>query len=284
MKAKSLLIISSLVSAVLFSQVDMNYQNAIAQYENENYLDAISALSKSITQNATYEAVKLKADCYHKIEDYRNAVEYYIQAEEMNPFDSKLYTHRAAALMSTNDLELAIGDLKRALSLDPGNDEAYYYLGNWYFENFKLKQAIKSYNRALEINPEYTEALYMRAASYAESKEFQKAEDDFRTVRKNDPSIVQASYNIAMLKFDSEQYAEALDDLNALEDGFADNSEYYYFRAETKYLLKDKENACFDYRTAADLGDADAENIYYKICQKELGKKPKGRKKSYMTF
>ena len=87
-------------------------------------------------------------------------------------------------------------------------------------------------------------------------------------------AIYQQPVAIGMIFFDLEKYERALMEFEKVENDYKYSGEYFFFRAEAKYYLKDRKGSCTDYKMASDLGDQDSMNVYQNYC---LDNKDKGR-------
>ena len=56
-----------------------------------------------------------------------------------------------------------IDEYKKALTVDPGDENLYYNLGRAYMEAKMVDKAIAQFNKALEIYPDFKEALEVLA-------------------------------------------------------------------------------------------------------------------------
>jgi len=87
--------------------------------------------------------------------NYKVAEDYYNRALKIWPNYSYLYINIAVLKSATGFPVEAEANFKKALSLDPGNPEAYYYYGNWLKSTGKLVEAKELVNRGLQISPEH---------------------------------------------------------------------------------------------------------------------------------
>ena len=58
-------------------------------------------------------------------------------------------------------------ELRRAVALDPGDAEAWMWLGNLHRGQNKLREALGAYDRALEIEPMFWPAIANKIATLA---------------------------------------------------------------------------------------------------------------------
>jgi tetratricopeptide (TPR) repeat protein len=151
------------------------------------------------------------------------------------------------------DLQGAIADLDKAISLNPDYAEAYNSRGLTYRALKDYQKAIADYDKAIALNPKLALAYTNRGIIYHALKEYPKAIADF------DKAIeINANHTYAY-NSRGNTYAELKEHAKAIADytkAIEINSEYanaYYNRGNTYAELKDFPRAVMDYRKAADL-------------------------------
>ena len=65
-----------------------------------------------------------------------------------------------------HDLQMAINDLDKALTLNPRLVYAWFNKGNIYYSLGDYTSALECYNRALELRSDFPEAYYNRGLTY----------------------------------------------------------------------------------------------------------------------
>jgi tetratricopeptide (TPR) repeat protein len=216
----------------------------------------------------------LEADAYHKLREYDLAVSTYnrvLSRDEGNVF---AYMRRGAANLELGQFGFAIKDVKKALRLSPENPEANFHMGNICYDQNDLKNAVRYYKSAIEFRPRYSQAIYMLGAAKSELGQFNESEKAFEQVLEEYPD---AKYNLAVVKLEAKQFADALSLFNEAEAGGIQTADLYFFRAEAHFYSSDKHAACKDYKSAGNLSDEEAKEIYDQYCLK--GKKKSIRKK-----
>lgn len=229
-------------------------------YEQEDYVGAMKAFSKGylISLN-NYDVIMGLANSRHKLDLFKPAISLYDKAEEIRDDDPELFFSRGAAYVFINEFKKAIKDFNDCIELDPMHDRVYYYLG---FSNAQLsryKTAIENYTEEIKRNPDNAAAYYNRGAAKAELNNYEAGMDDFKVALEKEPELENGLFNIALSKLGMKQYEEAIKDLNQVI--LSDNknlSRAFFYRAEAKYELKRKEEACEDWQKAANLGHEQA--------------------------
>jgi len=103
--------------------------------------------------------------------------------------DALVHLNRGKDLYAEVDIDLAINEFEKAISIDKGLAEAYYYLGLIYIYKYNddnedvLDRGIAYLSTAIGIEPNFLEALTERGSAYASFKnDLQKAIADFSAV------------------------------------------------------------------------------------------------------
>jgi protein O-mannosyl-transferase len=172
---------------------------------------------------------------YNNLGNYRKAIEACDEAIKLIPKLEKIYYNqlekiyynRGLAYSKLGNYKQAVGDYDRAIEIDPTHAKAYNNRGIAYDILGNHRQAIGDFDRAIMTNPKYGEAYYNRGIVYGRLGNYEQAIGDF------DRAI---GFN--------QKYAEA-----------------YYNRAASHYSLGNQRQAFEDLKTAARLGDEDAQNF-----------------------
>ncbi len=123
-------------------------------------------LSVDIKQEkpSKFDELKLKANDYFKLKKYKEAIEYYTQAIELDNVSNNdrgiAYSNRSncyfniysSNLDDENLLTAAKNDIKIAISLNPTYMKAYYRLGKIYEAEEKYEKALSYYKKALYLD------------------------------------------------------------------------------------------------------------------------------------
>ena len=121
--------------------------------------------------------------------DLDGAIADFDRAITLNPKDEAPYYNRAQARRLKKDAAGAIADYTKAIELGSTNPAAYNNRGNARSENKDLDGAIADYTRAIELKPDYARAYYNRAFTKETKGDKTGAEADFKMARKLDPQL-----------------------------------------------------------------------------------------------
>jgi tetratricopeptide (TPR) repeat protein len=91
-----------------------------------------------------------------------------------------LHTDRGVAKWRLKQMEDAIADFTKAVSLNPDYAPAYNNRGNVYLDMNKAEDASKDFDRAIALAPDFGAAYANRANVNQKLKRFEEAERDFR--------------------------------------------------------------------------------------------------------
>eukprot|EP00924_Labyrinthula_sp_SR-Ha-C_P000858 maker-scaffold_7-snap-gene-6.35-mRNA-1 protein AED:0.01 eAED:0.01 QI:125/1/1/1/1/1/3/164/509 len=101
----------------------------------------------------TAVSFKLKGNEWYKQGKYREAIESYSKAIDLEPENSAFYNNRAAAYLMSGKTLNAITDARKSVKLDPENVKALVRLGKACFKKGLLKEAKSSLRLSLQKNP-----------------------------------------------------------------------------------------------------------------------------------
>jgi len=191
--------------------------------------------------------------------------------------DPKILVMRASAYLDLGTLDLSLDDLNRAKKRIPNDPYLYFTLGNYSLDMGDIKNALKNYKKSVEIYPDDEKVYFMMAIAYNEIGNYKRSIEIFETLTNTYP---QAKYNIAISYLQNDQPEVAMEMLDDLETVYKDDSDFFFYRAESKYQRNDKAGACMDYKKSADLGDEEADSIYNKYCLQNKKKAKSGRIKT----
>ena len=115
--------------------------------------------------------------------------------------------------------------------------------------------------------------------------------EDIRKAIALKPSIPGGRMSAAILLFELERYDEAVTafgEVIARDTALADLRDAHYYRGDSHYRMKRKEEACADWRASARLGDKDAGYIVSTYCETDeerIPRKPqRKRRRTEVSF
>lgn len=92
---------------------------------------------------------------YHSAHQFKDAATYYGKAVQADPRNVEAHTKLAISLFRSGDIDPAIAELNRALSLDPKNPNALFNLGMIRLQGKNdSKGALAAWQKLLKLNPQ----------------------------------------------------------------------------------------------------------------------------------
>lgn len=137
--------------------------------------DSAESLSDEVKKKA--EELKEKANEYFKNGDYSQAITYYSQAIEQNPYVAAYYGNRSFAHIKTESFGYALSDASKALQLDKNYIKAYYRRASANMALGKFKVALKDFESVVKVRPNDKDARakFSECKKIVQMQAFQKA-------------------------------------------------------------------------------------------------------------
>jgi tetratricopeptide (TPR) repeat protein len=130
-----------------------NRQFDLAIYDFTRALELTAEGDKSLR----FLIYEMRGDAYFGKSAWTSAIQDYWKAlvEDVDNENAKyVYLNRGLASLNNNDLESAIKDFDRAISIDPKLAEAYYGRGNAWLKKGDPQRALADAKEALKLRPE----------------------------------------------------------------------------------------------------------------------------------
>ena len=99
---------------------------------------------------------------------------------------------KAAAYLERHEWDKAVIELRNALQLAPGSDEAYYALGRAYLGQKKGREAFQAFRNAVDVNPDHTGAQLGLGRIFLLGNEVILAREKAELVLEKEPENVEA--------------------------------------------------------------------------------------------
>jgi tetratricopeptide (TPR) repeat protein len=130
-----------------------------AQKGNPLALPACDSLIRNYGGEADLQGHFIKGLYHAQVKEPEIAVKLFDSCISMQYNFSDAYREKAIALHNLSKYLEAAKTLELQLSIDPGNEEAYYWLGRSFEKLNQKEQAVKNYRMAVQFDPGYAEAL-----------------------------------------------------------------------------------------------------------------------------
>jgi tetratricopeptide (TPR) repeat protein len=178
---------------------------------------------------------------------------YLIEKQQMEI--SFFYTNRGSALMAMGQLDRAIEDFNKAITLDPSDYKAHANLGRTYKDMGQLNKAIESLDKAIALNPVFFEAYYDKGIAYGEAGLFDKSLESLTKSLEMEPKQPDAYISRGVSYARIGQHDRAMDDFNKAIHLNQDHALAYFNRGNLYRITGRKDSAVSDYKKACDLGN-----------------------------
>ena len=260
------------------------YDQALELYAAGKFELAMTTVELDIVEKATPDMLMLRADCRHKLGHFAEALEDYDRAKILGFDKDELYLNRGICKTSLALYESAKIDLSNYMQRHEEDARGFYWLATIEYMMMEHKASLRYLSEAIYLDSTYADAYYLRAANYADQNKMNLAFEDFQTAFELKPSEHRSKMNMAIIMLDMGQFKNAMELLSELRlENLAFKAEVLYYRGEALYNLHDMEGACGDWVEAANLGDADAESNYRRLCIDKKDK-PRFKRRLYVQF
>jgi len=144
------------------------FQSAVAQYDAGRLQDAAAQLEALLPYaSRTFEVHELLGLVYAGQSQDAKAVEQLQIAVRLKPDSAAARTNLAASLFHSGKSELAEGQFRKALELEPRDYDANHNLGELFIQSRRIPDAVPLLEKAQEIRPSYDNG-YDLALAYFE--------------------------------------------------------------------------------------------------------------------
>jgi len=108
-----------------------------------------------LTEESKEEATKIKAEANKAFvaHEFKKAADLYSKALDKNPFDATLWCNRAYARIKLEEHGYALNDAAKAISLDPKYVKAYFRRAQCHLQTLKPQLAVGDFKKVLAIEP-----------------------------------------------------------------------------------------------------------------------------------
>jgi tetratricopeptide (TPR) repeat protein len=157
--------------------------------------------------------------------EYDMAIGNLDRAIELNPNYGPAYSSRGYVYYYVmHEVDKAIADFNRAIELNPKDPDAYINRGMVYTAMGEYGRAITDYNRAIELNPKDELAYYIRGNAFKDKGEYGKAIADYNHAIELNPKNAITLRQLGAARFDAGDFkgasSELLRSLELKGDGY----------------------------------------------------------------
>lgn len=198
---------------------------------NKEALKSVNYILKLYPNNI--DALYLKANILQNENKYKNLAQLYISIYHIQPWEIQWKYKAALAYNKAMLFKESIKELEFYTRFDTLFADAYYYMGNSYFNLNNKQKAIENYSKSIQLYAGNADCYYERAVCHYDLNEFNKAFFDLCMALDLKPT-----------------------------DG-----RYYYQRGLVNFALNKSIASCRDFERAKQLGYIKAEDYIQRYCK-----------------
>lgn len=188
------------------------------------------------------EAYMECADMCFQIKNYKKALSIYEEAKQYFGPDSDLLVLIAECQINLNSFLSAKASLFTALSLDPYNDEIYFYLGECYTKERNWPSALNAYSKAIAIENNREEYHGGIALAYIQIGNYELAAKHLKRASEILPEESKYWFQYACILIKNNQLNLALELLDEADE-YTIDATLYYCKAAILTRLGEKKEA-----------------------------------------
>lgn len=177
------------------------------------------------------------------VEKISTTLEGYIK-ENPNAGDiADAYFNLGNLYYEAGEYEKAIGPLQKAVAQKPDDSDAHYTLGNAYYKLKRYAEAAKEFESMTRIEPKNDTVFYNLANAYLYQKKFQEASEQYKKAVSLNPKNSAAQYGIGLAYLNLRKSKEATEAFQKAINVDPDNADAHYFLAILKLESGDRKGA-----------------------------------------
>ncbi len=181
--------------------------------ETIRFDDAVTEMSKRITEKPTAENYHLRGIAYTSHQQHDKAVADFDKSLQLQPNDAGVFNNRGKAHYALGSYDSAIKDFSQAINADGEHFVAMNNRALCHIAKEEYKKALKDLNSAMKLNKNYPEALNNRGVVHAGLRQYKAAVKDYTAALKIDDSYMPAYGNRAFAYRKQGLLKEAVADL-----------------------------------------------------------------------
>jgi serine/threonine-protein kinase len=185
--------------------VPQNVDNAISLFKLALERDNRYALAKAGLGDAYWQKYEHTKDSQWAEQAKKSSA----AAIGLNDKLAQVYVTLGMIHTGTGNYDQAIGNLQRALALDPYNADAYRELAKAYEKRGRLQDAESTYRSAIAARPNYWGAHNELGGFYYRQGRYDEAEKEFRRVVELTPDNARGYKNLGVIAYSQKRYEEA---------------------------------------------------------------------------
>jgi tetratricopeptide (TPR) repeat protein len=198
----------------------------------KEYEKSLEAFEYAMAIDENFEpAYVCCGDVLYNLARYSDSVLLYLDAIKLCKPDKELYIKTAECYERLGEYAKSRSYLRKALTVDPYFDEAFYRIGETYRLEEKWRKAIVSFERAVKLSKENLDYLAALADAYLYAGEGEQALEIYERIFQLDPQSKQNWITLASAYFNVENFRKAFQVLNEAELKYENSADIFYIKA-----------------------------------------------------
>ncbi len=167
------------------------------------------------------------------------------------------WSNRADYYQDTKQLDLALRDYEKAVTIEPEKSTLYNSWGKTLFDLGQISPAIEKYNIGINLPKPFGEIYINRGVAYAAQSNFNQALEDINKGLELDKNNANGYLNRGLIHYSTNQLTKAIPDLTKYFSMKTGTSEQWYILGLSHRNTGDAQSAIAAYNTAIQLNPAD---------------------------
>ena len=167
------------------------------------------------------------------------------------------WTNRADYYQDTKQLNLALKDYEKALTIDPEKGTLYNSWGKTLFDMGQIPQALEKYNAGIAKPKPFGEIYINRGVAHAAQRNFPQALKDIDKGLALDENNANGYLNRGLIYYSTNQLAKVIPDLNTYFSMKSGTSEQWYILGLSYRNTGDAQSAISAYNNALQINPTD---------------------------
>jgi tetratricopeptide (TPR) repeat protein len=227
-----------------------------------NYRDAVDSFSKAIElQPKIAGGYSYRGAVLVKLGDSIQSFKDFDKAIELDPRYAKTYLFRGFAYGKLGKQSESLKDFDKAIELDPNDAWAYNGRSIIHVLLGNLNQSLRDSDKAIDLSPKYANAYYNRGIAYLHMENKSKALNDFDKAIELNPKYVEAYLRRGIVYHHIGNYTQAIKDYDKAIEFDPKYGEAYFNRSLSYARLNDGYRLLQDMKAAARLDHKDAKDF-----------------------
>jgi tetratricopeptide (TPR) repeat protein len=210
----------------------------------------------------------IEANAQQKLGQFQEASLSYNEAKSNGCKEELLLLNNGICEYNLGNLSESVHLLKLFVHEHNTNFQGHYWLASAFYLQHKYSKSREALETVFALNETFAPAYFLDAAIHQSRKQYAAAADAFLEAYAYDSTLEEARLQAGISMLDMQKFEEALSIFKQMLT--PENKSYVqalYYAGETSYLLKENDEACKYWKSAAEAGDYDSKEIVRTWCE-----------------